>query len=237
MHFEFDSRPAAGAERARGSGPLGESAAGLVRGLAAERQWGEQNRPFSTPAGILANNVISDPASCSLWFYADQALWTPQITPDVSAAALVRRSLDWWLDQRTRPTGEVVCYWDYGNFLDANAGPLIAAWDYVEATGDRRWLARRIERLGVRCRVPGQAGHRRRRDGRGDAKRQPGHAEGAESLLRLVRRRQLRPQGRLHQRPHLSGVALPGRVGRATRPPRKAGPLPWAGGSPEGRLH
>jgi hypothetical protein len=31
--------------------------------------------------------------------------------------------------------------------LDANASPLIAAWDYVEATGDRRWLARRIERL------------------------------------------------------------------------------------------
>ena len=55
-------------------------------------QWGEQNRPFSAPAGILANNVISDPASCSLWFYADQALWTPQITPDISVAALVRRS-------------------------------------------------------------------------------------------------------------------------------------------------
>jgi hypothetical protein len=95
----------------------------------------------------LANNVISDPASCSLWFYADQALWTPQITPDVSVAALVRRSVDWWLDQRTRPTGEVVCDWDYGNFLDANAGPLIAAWDYVEATGDQPWLERRIDRL------------------------------------------------------------------------------------------
>ena len=59
----------------------------------------------------------------------------------------VRRTLDWWLDQRTRPTGEVVCYWDHGNFLDANAGPLIAAWDYVEATGDKAWLDRRIERL------------------------------------------------------------------------------------------
>jgi hypothetical protein len=120
---------------------------GWFGALQPSAQWGEQNRPFSAPAGILANNVISDPASCSLWFYADQALWTPQITPDVSVAALVRRSLDWWLDQRTRPTGEVVCYWDYGNFLDANAGPLIAAWDYVEATGDRGWLARRIERL------------------------------------------------------------------------------------------
>jgi hypothetical protein len=109
-------------------------------------RWGDQNRPFSAPAGILANNVISDPASCSLWFYADQAMWTPQITPDISMAPLVRRSLDFWLLERTRPSGEVVCYWDYGNFLDANAGPLIAAWDYMEMTGDMLWLAQRIER-------------------------------------------------------------------------------------------
>jgi hypothetical protein len=110
-------------------------------------KWGEQDRPFSAPAGILANNVISDPASCSVWFYADQALWTPEIAPGISVAGLVRSTVDWWLVHRTRPTGEVVCYWDYGNFLDANAGPVIAAWDYVEATGDRDWLARRIERL------------------------------------------------------------------------------------------
>ena len=76
-------------------------------------RWGDQTRPFSAPAGLLANNVISDPASCSLWFYADQALWTPQLTPEISVAILVRRTLDWWLDQRTRATGEVVCYWDY----------------------------------------------------------------------------------------------------------------------------
>ncbi len=110
-------------------------------------KWGEQDRPFSAPAGILGNNVISDPASCSLWFYADQAFWTPRITPDISLAELVRRSVDWWLDNRTRPTGEVICYWDFGNFLDANAGPLIAAWDYVESSGDKTWLRRRIDRL------------------------------------------------------------------------------------------
>ena len=110
-------------------------------------RWGDQTRPFSAPAGPLANNVISDPASCSLWFYADQAMWTPQLTPEISVATLVRRTLDWWLDQRTRPTGEVICYWDYGNFVDANAGPLIAAWDYVEATSDKARLGRRIERL------------------------------------------------------------------------------------------
>lgn len=110
-------------------------------------QWGEQDRPFSAPAGLLANNVISDPASCSLWFYADQILWTPQITPDVGVAHLVRRTIDWWLDHRTHDSGEVVCYWDYTNFLDANAGPLIAAWDYVEAVGDDAWLGQRIGQL------------------------------------------------------------------------------------------
>ncbi|MHB8866133.1 MAG: alpha-L-rhamnosidase-related protein [Pirellulaceae bacterium] len=110
-------------------------------------RWGDQNRPFSAPPGILANNVISDPASCSLWFYADQALWTPQLTPEISLTQTLRRGVDFWLLQRTRPTGEVVCYWDYGNFLDANAGPLIAAWDYVESTGDTAWLKTRIERL------------------------------------------------------------------------------------------
>jgi hypothetical protein len=110
-------------------------------------RWGEQDRPFSAPAGIMANNVISDPASCSLWFYADHALWMPQVAPGISVAGLVRHAVDWWLDKRTRPDGEVICYWDYGNFLDANAGILIAAWDYVEATGDLSWLSQRIERL------------------------------------------------------------------------------------------
>ncbi|MEW5901804.1 MAG: hypothetical protein AB1715_10115, partial [Acidobacteriota bacterium] len=40
-------------------------------------RWGDQSMPFSAPSGILGNNVISDPASVSLWFYADQAFWKP----------------------------------------------------------------------------------------------------------------------------------------------------------------
>ncbi len=110
-------------------------------------RWGGRGQPLSAPAGILANNVISDPVSLSLWFHADMALWVPELAPGISAMAQVKRSLEWWLDKRTRPSGEVIGYWDYGNFLDANASPLIAAWDYVEATNDRAWLARRIERL------------------------------------------------------------------------------------------
>jgi hypothetical protein len=108
--------------------------------------WGDQNRAFSAPAGVLANNVISDPCSLSLMFYADQMRWTPTAA-GISLANLVRRSIEFWLQQRTRMTGEVVGYWDYGNFLDGNTGPVIAAWDYVEATGDLGWLEKTIERL------------------------------------------------------------------------------------------
>ncbi len=110
-------------------------------------QWGEQGRPFSAPAGILGNNVISDPASCALTPLADHMLLMHQLAPGVSIAPTLRRSLDWWFDERVRPTGEMVCYWDYGNFLDANACPIIAAWDYVQTTNDVTWLARRIERI------------------------------------------------------------------------------------------
>jgi hypothetical protein len=116
-------------------------------------RWGEQDKPFSAPPGVLGNNVISDPASVSVWFYADQAWFMPYVTARISVMPLVRRTIDYWLDQRMRRdaagrlTGEITGYWDYGDFLDANASPLIAAWDYVESTSDFDWLARRVERL------------------------------------------------------------------------------------------
>ena len=110
-------------------------------------RWGEQDRPHSAPAGLLSNNVISDPVSFVLAFYADFALWTPLLPGGISAAAHVRSTLDWWIGHRMLPSGEVIGYWDVANFLDANPSLLIAAWDYVEATGDKQWLAGRIERL------------------------------------------------------------------------------------------
>jgi hypothetical protein len=102
---------------------------------------------------MLGNNVISDPASCSLWFYADQAFFAPEPSPGVSLMPLVRRTIEYWIDTKMlrdangQETGEIICYWNYGHFLDANAGPLIAAWDYVEVTQDRAWLAQKIKRL------------------------------------------------------------------------------------------
>ena len=109
--------------------------------------WGYGGRVFGVPAGLLATNVVSDSTSVAIYSRADQALLTPPLPADISVANLIRRTVDWSLDHRVKPTGEVIAYWDYADMLDANASPLIAAWDYVEATGDHAWLARRIERL------------------------------------------------------------------------------------------
>ncbi|MEI6393536.1 MAG: hypothetical protein WCT12_20830 [Verrucomicrobiota bacterium] len=38
------------------------------------------------PAGILANNVVSDPVSCLLHLWADQALLTPRFAPDINVS-------------------------------------------------------------------------------------------------------------------------------------------------------
>ena len=97
---------------------------------------------------MQACNVISDPCSMCLYAPADAALLIPELAPGVSAMEQVRYSIDWWLDQRMLDNGEIIGYrGTYGDFMDTNASVLIAAWDYVEATGDLDWLKRRIAKL------------------------------------------------------------------------------------------
>ncbi len=110
-------------------------------------RWGDPNNPVSAPSGVLSNNVISDPVSSCLFIYADSALWTPEPAGAVSLMRLVGRTLDWWLNRRMVESGEVPGYWNLMNFLDSNPSLLIAAWDYFEATQDRKWLEDRIGRL------------------------------------------------------------------------------------------
>ena len=90
--------------------------------------WGG-NDPRAVPSGVLGNNVLSDPVSCCLFFYADLALFTPEFAAGVSSIGLVSRTLDWWLSDRMLPTGEVYGYWKLDHFLDANPSILITAWD------------------------------------------------------------------------------------------------------------
>jgi hypothetical protein len=105
------------------------------------------------PPGMLGNEVISGNATCSTWFYADHILWIPQLAPDISAARMLRRTLEITLDVRLESSGRLVCYWmptrvgAYADFLDSQPSVLIAAWDYVEATGDVDWLKNRIAQL------------------------------------------------------------------------------------------
>ncbi len=111
-------------------------------------QWGDQSRPFSSPAGIHSNNVISDPCSMSLFALADAALLVPELAPGISAMEQVRYSLDWWIDRRMLESGEIIGYrGNYVDFMDTNPSLLITAWNYVEATGDTPWLQRRIAKL------------------------------------------------------------------------------------------
>jgi hypothetical protein len=110
-------------------------------------QWGDQKARFSAPVGILGNNVLSDPASCSLWMYADMAMFVPEMPGGIKTAPFLRRSLDHWLDNRMRPNGNVIGYWDYDEFIDSPASMLISAWDYIEMSGDKAWLTDRIPLL------------------------------------------------------------------------------------------
>lgn len=110
-------------------------------------QWRNPGEQKSAPLGMLSNNVISDPVSFALWMYADQAMWQPELAPGISIMPSIRRTLEWWMDEKTSTTGEAIGYWDYYNFLDSNPSLIITAWDYVEGTSDTEWLKGRIEQL------------------------------------------------------------------------------------------
>jgi hypothetical protein len=109
-------------------------------------KWGDQASPMSAPAGLPANNSISDICSFSLPFAADPCIWIPQITTDISYLPTIRRAIDFWMNQRM-VGDQVIGYWNVVNFMDANAGIISAAWSYYEATQDEQWLTDRIEKL------------------------------------------------------------------------------------------
>ncbi len=96
--------------------------------------------------GILANNVISDRVINVMYRWSDAALLVPEAASGVSFTSQVRRTLDWLLENRVQPNGETIGY-ENRPMLDANAAPVISAWNYVEATGDTQWLAAKIAKL------------------------------------------------------------------------------------------
>lgn len=94
---------------------------------------------------VLANNVLSDPASISLWFYAEPLLFWHAPVPGVDLRHLLRHSLDHWLDHEVSAQGHANAFGRmYDLYLSAGACLLIAAWDYWAVSADRDWLQRRL---------------------------------------------------------------------------------------------
>jgi hypothetical protein len=135
----------------------------LPAGYADARRWSAARRGWfnliqlscgasggNTPVlGVWANNVLSDPVSSVLYMLADAALLVPELAPGVTMAPLLRRAVDYWIDHKTDKDG-LVAYTAGGvdqNVMDGNPAVLIAAWAYVELSGDTAWLGRRIGSL------------------------------------------------------------------------------------------
>ncbi|MBT3272376.1 MAG: hypothetical protein HN368_04415 [Spirochaetales bacterium] len=107
-------------------------------------EWGTPGGTHWAAPGLLANNVISDPVSCVLYMIADHVLLNPVLAPGINATVALRRTVDWWLDNGVSPNGEMTSWRVVHGMLDANASPIIAAWDYTEAANDLIWASQRI---------------------------------------------------------------------------------------------
>lgn len=112
---------------------------------------------------VLANNVLSDPAACSLFFYADPMLFVPEPAAGVCLHKLLRHSLDYYFKHSVSAQGHVNAFMQmYDLYVITGAHLVEAAWDYWVLTHDREWLA---ENLPVIHRV---ADYLARRDVDGD---------------------------------------------------------------------
>jgi Bacterial alpha-L-rhamnosidase 6 hairpin glycosidase domain len=107
-------------------------------------------QPCGTWAGpdhvmVLANNVLSDPASISLWFYSEPMLFCHCPVPEIDLLPLLRRSLDYWLDHAVSAQGHVNAFGKmYDLYVSTGACLLIAAWDYWTIARDSDWLKNRL---------------------------------------------------------------------------------------------
>lgn len=114
--------------------------------LSAERP--QEGSHAATPGGLWSNNALSDPVSSTLFWLGDAALLLPDLAPGVSVPPMLRRTLDFWLDHKVNAEGCLSYVVSYAQeMMDANPAALIAAWCYVEASGDLAWLRRRVARL------------------------------------------------------------------------------------------
>ena len=97
---------------------------------------------------VLANNSLSDPASCSLYFYAEPMLFWHQPVPGVDIQVLLRRSLDYWLQNHVSAQGHVNAFGRmYDLYPSTGASLIISAWDYWKISGNTAWVDQQIDVL------------------------------------------------------------------------------------------
>jgi hypothetical protein len=99
------------------------------------------------PPALLANNVLSEAAACSLYYYSDAALFAHELVPGFSLLPWVRHTLDHFLDNSIMAFGNIDSFSKYDLYLFTNPNFINACWSYYRASGDRQWLHRRIEKL------------------------------------------------------------------------------------------
>lgn len=120
--------------------------------------------------GVWSNNALSDPVSSTLYLLADAVLLVPELAPGVSAAPILRRSVDYFISHKTTSYG-LVGYtaggtpasaddkgdpdpndknYNAGNHqmvMDGNPSVIIGAWAYYKVSTDKEWLINNIRSL------------------------------------------------------------------------------------------
>lgn len=97
---------------------------------------------------VLSNNVLSDPASISLYQYADPMLFMQKPVKGIDMQMLLKHSLDYYLDNEVSAMGHVNAFGKmYDMYVSTGASVLISAWDYWTISHDKPWLGKRIQEL------------------------------------------------------------------------------------------
>jgi hypothetical protein len=110
-------------------------------------------QPCGTWAGpkkemVLSNNVLSDPASISLWSYSDPMIFCHSPAEGIDMANLLKHSLDYYLDNEVSAQGHVNAFGKmYDLYVSCGGSVIISAWDYWTISKDRVWLEKRIQVL------------------------------------------------------------------------------------------
>lgn len=99
--------------------------------------------------GIIANSVMSVPCGLSILFYAEQALFAPQLKDGISPMALVGASVDRYLQGASgyQMPNRNVCAPDWWSSRETAAYLVISAWYVVRTVGGTEQLHQWLEPL------------------------------------------------------------------------------------------